>query len=116
MPMRIAGDVYHHALLGVGLLLRQGFGLVRYFTALHNPLSSRPRSVSSHDLRMRSRLRIMVLNIYVGRDKRLPDSIQVGFAIRRMGRPVGWELTGCRNAVLSGGRRLTCHGFDGRQD
>jgi hypothetical protein len=35
----------------------------------------------------------MVLNIYVGRDKRLPDSIQVGFAIRRTRRLVGWELT-----------------------
>src|SRR4029077_15352154 len=91
--MVIARDIHDHPLFGVGLLLRQCFGLVRYLAALDDPLPARPCSVGTHDVRMRTRLRIVVLNIYIGRDKGLPNPVQVGFAIRGTGRLICWELT-----------------------
>src|SRR5437879_8904126 len=97
----ITGAIYDYSFFGVVLLLRQRFGLVRDLTALHNPLSSRPSSVRAHDVGTRSRLRIVILNADIGGHKRLPDSVEVGFAISRTGRLIGRKLT--RGGHLRGG-------------
>src|ERR1700680_3264828 len=93
VPMRVARDIYDHALFGVGLLLCQGFGLVRNFAALHDALSARPGAIRAHKIRMRAGLRIMVLNIDVRSNKSLPDATEVGFAVGGVRRFVGGELT-----------------------
>src|ERR1700730_7314651 len=117
VAMRVARDIYDHALFGVGLFLRQRFGLVRNFAALHDALSARPGAIRTHKVRMRAGLRIMVLNINICRDKSLPDAAEVGFAISGMRRFVGRELTRGWNFVLSRGRTtLSCGGTASAQN
>src|SRR5579859_3301512 len=111
VAMRVARDIYDHALFGVGLLLCQRFGLVRNFAALHDALSARPGAICAHKIRMRAGLRIMVLNIDVRSDKSLPDATEVGLAIGCVRRLVRRELARGWNLVLGGGalrcRRIT---------
>ena len=59
VPLLIGRDVYDHSIVGVRFLHRQRLRLVRDFAALHNSLASRPGSVCTHDLRMRSGLGVM---------------------------------------------------------
>lgn len=114
MSMGITGDVHHHSLLGVLSLFRQRFRFVRNLAAFYDPLSPRPSAIRTHNVRARPGLRIVILNIDIRRHESLPNSIEIGFAVRSARRPIGRKLTWVGNLCRSGWGLTGCRP-DGHQ-
>ena len=98
IALRIVGDLHGHPLFKVLLLFRQRFRAVRNYTAFDNTLPSGSCAPCAQKFGMRSRLSPMRLKVPICRSERLPNPVQVGFAVRRAGRRVSRE---------PGGRSLT---------
>ena len=95
--MIVTGDVHNHSLFGVSLLLCQRFRPIGDLPALDDALSPRPLVVGAHNIRVRTGLCIVVLNIDIRRHKSLPDSVEIGLAVSRVRRLVGRKLPRRRN-------------------
>ena len=50
-------------------------------TALHDALSGRLGTVRAHDLRVRARLRLVILDVDVCGHERLPDTVQIWMTV-----------------------------------
>src|ERR1700687_5802486 len=88
VPLLVVGDVNHHPFFAVLLPLRQRPRLVWDLTVLHHTLSRGLLAGGTHELGKRSRLPLMVLNVQIGRDESLPQTVQVGLTVGHTGRPV----------------------------
>src|SRR5262249_53673781 len=78
----------------VFFLLRKGRRLIWNLTTLHDALAGAAGAVCTRQFGIRSWLRVMILNVPVSSDERLPDAIQVGMAIGHSRRFVGSKLSG----------------------
>jgi hypothetical protein len=101
VSMGIIGDLYYHPLFEVFLLFSCRPGLVGNFIPLNDTLAPRLGPPGAHDFRMRAWLGRMGQDVPICRGERLPNPIQVGFAVGRSGGRI-------RGKCL-GGRGLTRH-------
>src|SRR5262245_20950487 len=113
MPLLVAAHIDHRALLKILLLLLQCRGLVWNFTAFNHALSCGPRSIRSHDFRIRSRLRVVILKVPIRRYHCLPNTIQVRMAVSHPRRAICRRRRWCGSPLLSGNE---CRKGDGSCD
>src|ERR1700758_4773910 len=119
IPFRIvADDVDNSPLFKVRLLFRQHLRLIRDVAALDDALARRLSVISTFELRMKSRLRIVPLDIPIGCGHRLPNSVQVRLVRARQTRravseelPSGRERMSCLTSGQNyGGPQASAHG------
>src|SRR5712691_7915905 len=109
MPRFIAADVRDRAVLKVLFLFRKGLRPVGNFTApLDDALPGRPGAIGCVDFGVRSRLRLMILQVPIRGDERLPDTIEVGMTVRHARRSV-------RRKLSRGGDLLSCGRHPGQE-
>src|SRR5207253_4022776 len=103
VPRLVVADVDLHPVFEVALPLGERRRLVRNLPAFHDALSRRPSAVRAEQLRVRPRLRLVVFEVDIRGDERLPQAVQVGTTIGQARRLVGRERLGGRR-LLTGGR------------
>ena len=84
MPLLVVADVGGAALLEVLFLLRERPGLIRNLAAFDDALAAGAGAVRAVELRVKAGLRLVILQIPVGGDERLPDAAQIGMAVGAM--------------------------------
>src|SRR5947208_16370948 len=84
VPRLVAADVNGAALLEVRLLLCERPRLIRNLAALDDALAGRSGAVHAVEFRMQAWLRVVILQIPVRGDERLPDAAEVGMAVGAM--------------------------------
>ena len=86
-------DIDAQAVREVGLLLLERFRLVGNLSTFDDALARRAGAVGSGQLGMRTGLGLVILEIPVRRDERLPDAVQVGVAVSQSRCAIGgWKL------------------------
>ena len=89
MPRLVVADVDPQSILEVGLLSCERLRLVGNLATFDDALSGRAGAIRTCELRMRTRLGLVILKVPIRRDKCLPDTVEIGVAIGRARRAIG---------------------------